>query len=189
MDNLDWLHSPTLSTTMDRLIRQYTCFLEIIFKKPGQMAVPTLGVDLAWHTPISILLSYNQSISIMTIESAKGDSLMHLNGLARSINSSPTVGYTANAPVGIAKLHGNTILYSGNTILSSSTRHSRTLAKDIRVGSRISSEPDENAHISTHQAVRSGIETSVEKEIRRERLRKSWVKASRRDVQYVYHDQ
>ena len=114
---------------------------------------------------------------------------MHLNGLARSINSSPTVGYTANAPVGTAKLHGDPILYSGNTIRSISTRHSRTLAKDLRDGSRISSEPDENAHISTHQAVRSGIETSVEKEIRRERLRKSWVKASRRDVQYVYHDQ
>jgi hypothetical protein len=47
MDNLDWLHSPTLSTTMDRLIRKYKFFLEIIFKYPSQMAVLTLDVDLA----------------------------------------------------------------------------------------------------------------------------------------------
>lgn len=50
MDEIDWLHSPGLEKTMVRLIDKYRVFLEIIAKNPESMAVPTLDVDLAWHT-------------------------------------------------------------------------------------------------------------------------------------------
>jgi hypothetical protein len=50
MCQLDWLHSPTASDTMARLITKYTRFIEIMKRNPSQMAVPTLDVDLAWHT-------------------------------------------------------------------------------------------------------------------------------------------
>lgn len=48
MQLIDWLHSPALSSTAVRVILKYQRFYEIM--KPGQMAVPTLDIDLAWHT-------------------------------------------------------------------------------------------------------------------------------------------
>lgn len=35
---------------MDRLIKKYRVFFTIMARDPGRMAVPTLDVDLAWHT-------------------------------------------------------------------------------------------------------------------------------------------
>nr|OQO18597.1 hypothetical protein B0A51_12085 [Rachicladosporium sp. CCFEE 5018] len=49
MHNIDWLHSPALLSTMSRLITKYSRFMDIM-KDPLHMAVPTLDVDLAWHT-------------------------------------------------------------------------------------------------------------------------------------------
>ena len=50
MHNIDWLHSPALPNTMRRLIVKYTRFMDIMAMYPERMAVPTLDVDLAWHT-------------------------------------------------------------------------------------------------------------------------------------------
>jgi len=50
MVKLDWLHSPTASNTMQRLLIKYGRFIDIMAENPGQIAVPTLDVDLAWHT-------------------------------------------------------------------------------------------------------------------------------------------
>ena len=50
MCQLDWLHSPSVSSTMARLITKYNRFIEIMRKNPAEVAVPTLDVDLAWHT-------------------------------------------------------------------------------------------------------------------------------------------
>jgi hypothetical protein len=49
MHNIDWLHSPALPATMTRLILKYERFVEIM-DDSAHMAVPTLDVDLAWHT-------------------------------------------------------------------------------------------------------------------------------------------
>ncbi|KAI7536754.1 hypothetical protein KC331_g11296 [Hortaea werneckii] len=49
MHHIDWLHSPALFGTTKRLITKYDRFVRIM--ADGQkMAVPTLDVDLAWHT-------------------------------------------------------------------------------------------------------------------------------------------
>lgn len=50
MVNLDWLHSPPYKTTMRRLVTKYYRFLVIMHMNPKQVVVPTLDVDLAWHT-------------------------------------------------------------------------------------------------------------------------------------------
>lgn len=50
MYNLDWLHSPAARDTMDRLLVKYSRFMEIIKSYPVRTAVPTLDVDLGWHT-------------------------------------------------------------------------------------------------------------------------------------------
>nr|POE65285.1 glycine-rich domain-containing protein 2 [Quercus suber] len=49
MHGIDWLHSPALPSTMKRLLTKYERFIGLI-ANPIHMAVPTLDVDLAWHT-------------------------------------------------------------------------------------------------------------------------------------------
>ncbi|KAM0521306.1 hypothetical protein ACHAPE_002784 [Trichoderma viride] len=50
MIKIDWLHSPNARDTMSRLITKYERFIQIMWKHPTKMVVPTLDVDLAWHT-------------------------------------------------------------------------------------------------------------------------------------------
>ncbi|KZL63249.1 alpha-ketoglutarate-dependent sulfonate dioxygenase, partial [Colletotrichum incanum] len=50
MYSIDWLHSPNARGTMDRLVQKYHRFMLIMTENPLTMCVPTLDVDLAWHT-------------------------------------------------------------------------------------------------------------------------------------------
>ncbi|KAL7920374.1 hypothetical protein ACQKWADRAFT_162965 [Trichoderma austrokoningii] len=50
MVKMDWLHSLNARDTMSRLITKYDRFMQIMTKHPTKMVVPTLDVDLAWHT-------------------------------------------------------------------------------------------------------------------------------------------
>jgi len=50
MCKLDWLHSPSARETIARLLTKYGRFMDIMKGNPSQVAVPTLDVDLAWHT-------------------------------------------------------------------------------------------------------------------------------------------
>jgi hypothetical protein len=50
MHSIDWLHSPAARKTMNRLLTKYARFMVIIQTYPLHTAVPTLDVDLGWHT-------------------------------------------------------------------------------------------------------------------------------------------
>ncbi|RGP81218.1 hypothetical protein FLONG3_600, partial [Fusarium longipes] len=50
MCKLDWLHSPTARETMNRCCVKYKRFIKILSKNPRSVVVPTLDIDLAWHT-------------------------------------------------------------------------------------------------------------------------------------------
>ena len=51
MHRLNWIHSPAARFTMERLLIKYGRYLAIVASSKGpQIAVPTLDVDLAWHT-------------------------------------------------------------------------------------------------------------------------------------------
>jgi len=50
MVKIDWLHSPSVASTMSRLLTKYQRFFSLMAANPKQTAVPTLDVDLAWHT-------------------------------------------------------------------------------------------------------------------------------------------
>lgn len=50
MYSLDWLHSPAARDTMKRLLVKYSRFLQIMQAHPLHVCVPTLDVDLGWHT-------------------------------------------------------------------------------------------------------------------------------------------
>ncbi|GJN86593.1 hypothetical protein PLIIFM63780_010174 [Purpureocillium lilacinum] len=45
-----WLRSPALEGTLQRAVERYEVFLELFALHPKQMLVPTLDIDLAWHT-------------------------------------------------------------------------------------------------------------------------------------------
>lgn len=50
MVQIDWLHSPSAMKTMRRLVEKYKRFFTIMKQNPTKFVVPTLDVDLAWHT-------------------------------------------------------------------------------------------------------------------------------------------
>lgn len=58
MVKLDWLHSPSARETMARLINKYVNFITLMRRYPKEIAVPTLDVDLAWHTHQLVPHSY-----------------------------------------------------------------------------------------------------------------------------------
>ncbi|OJZ90546.1 hypothetical protein ASPFODRAFT_56829 [Aspergillus luchuensis CBS 106.47] len=65
MDRINWLRSPTLYATINRMIRKYSVFFGIMADNPKEMAVPTLDVDLAWHThQLSPRQYYNYSVRL-----------------------------------------------------------------------------------------------------------------------------
>ncbi|KAH7371691.1 hypothetical protein BKA66DRAFT_590700 [Pyrenochaeta sp. MPI-SDFR-AT-0127] len=50
MRKMDWLHSPSIMSTAQRLIVKYHRFVQLSADDPKKGVVPTLDVDLAWHT-------------------------------------------------------------------------------------------------------------------------------------------
>lgn len=48
MHSIDWIHSPALASTEQRLKEKYGRYFAILARNPGQLVVPTLDVDLAW---------------------------------------------------------------------------------------------------------------------------------------------
>lgn len=49
MHSIDWIHSPALASTEERITEKYQRYFAILASHPCQVAVPTLDVDLAWY--------------------------------------------------------------------------------------------------------------------------------------------
>ncbi|KAJ5591410.1 hypothetical protein N7450_005382 [Penicillium hetheringtonii] len=49
-EKIDWINSPTLEATVGHFIKKYGNFFQIISKNKGRAVVPTLDIDLIWHT-------------------------------------------------------------------------------------------------------------------------------------------
>ncbi|TEA13203.1 hypothetical protein C8034_v003071 [Colletotrichum sidae] len=50
MYNIDWLQGPAPRGVMDRLLQKYHRFMLVMTENTLSLCVPTLDVDLAWHT-------------------------------------------------------------------------------------------------------------------------------------------
>lgn len=112
MHSLHWLHSPASQTTMSRLLVKYDRFFQIMVTNPGRVAVPTLDVDLAWHThQLSPRSYYSYSLS----NTAGGRFINHndkLTKISSRLDSNgqvvstrrTTAKSTQNALVGTAKV-------------------------------------------------------------------------------------
>lgn len=85
MDDIDWLHSPTVMQTMAQLIEKYTVFMSIMASYRLGTAVPTLDVDLAWHThQLSPSRYYSYCVHATGLRSSKPTFIDHNDNLSES---------------------------------------------------------------------------------------------------------
>ncbi|RJE21774.1 hypothetical protein PHISCL_05893 [Aspergillus sclerotialis] len=49
-EHLDWVHFPDVHAIIERFFGRYTAFFSIMRKNPSCIAIPTLDIDLVWHT-------------------------------------------------------------------------------------------------------------------------------------------
>lgn len=62
MNALLWIRSPALSGTLRRALSRYEAFLELFRRHPTTMMVPTLDIDLVWHTHQCSAAEYKRSM-------------------------------------------------------------------------------------------------------------------------------
>lgn len=59
-----WIRSPALQGTMQRAVERYENYLELFKLYPGKMLVPTLDIDLVWHTSQLSPAAYKASMEV-----------------------------------------------------------------------------------------------------------------------------
>lgn len=57
-----WIRSPALQGTLQRAVDRYENYLELFKLYPGKMLVPTLDIDLVWHTSQLSPAAYKNSM-------------------------------------------------------------------------------------------------------------------------------
>ncbi|GAD93402.1 conserved hypothetical protein [Paecilomyces variotii No. 5] len=162
MDDIDWLHSPALVATMDRLIEKYRVFFTIMVDNPNHMAVPTLDVDLAWHTH---QLDPSRYYTYSVVKTMPLKTFIDHDDKVAEDKLSDAFAWTSK----VYKKITNGGLYSECTcwyceairapdlsglFVSSATARAREAAQNLHNRSDISPDPSKNAHISAHNAVR-----------------------------------
>lgn len=165
MDKIDWLHSPTVFNTMDRLIKKYGVFFRIMIERPDKMAVPTLDVDLAWHThQLSPARYYKYSTSKTTFnckrmfidhddkvdEGKLSDGFAWTSKMYRRMTDG---GIYSECTCWYCEATRTSDLY-GRLFTSGSAYRGRVAADLLHDRSDISSDANKNPHISSHNAVR-----------------------------------
>ncbi|KAB8259013.1 hypothetical protein BDV32DRAFT_159732 [Aspergillus pseudonomiae] len=196
MDNIDWLHSPTVKATMDRLIRKYEVFFEIMARNPRNMAVPTLDVDLAWHThQLSPSRYFDYSIFTTRQHTRIAKFIDHDDKVAET-KLSDGFEWTSKMYKKLTKgdIYSECTCWyceairapdlSDGIFVSPSTSRAREAAANLHNRPDISSNPDKNPHISAHSAVpaetkktRSGLNPRHVKYLK---LQSNYEKARRR---------
>ncbi|KAL4875962.1 hypothetical protein BJY04DRAFT_223577 [Aspergillus karnatakaensis] len=199
MENLDWLHSPTLSDTTHRLIRKYAVFFQIMSSNPGHMAVPTLDVDLAWHThqlsphryftyslhrtkqdgKRAVLIDHDDKVSeIKLSDGFEWTAKMYRKLTDGGVYSECTCWYceaTRSSDLGPRFLPS-----------SSSATKARAAAESLHTNPCVSQDPSKNAHISAHSAVKTKPDASTlasgtdPNHVKFLKLRSEYAKARRR---------
>ncbi|KAI1927265.1 hypothetical protein LOZ65_002392 [Ophidiomyces ophidiicola] len=155
MDNIDWIHSPALDATMSRLIQKYKVFFRIMADNPGKVAVPTLDVDLAWHTH---QLS-PQRYFVYSVKTTKGRFVNHDDKIDQH-RLSDGFGWTSKM---YQKYTGGEIYSECTCWYCEAVRQSngtnslfssaRSNAIALHNQPDITSDPTKNPHISAHNSV------------------------------------
>ncbi|KAF7864055.1 hypothetical protein EAF04_007020 [Stromatinia cepivora] len=169
MANLDWLHSPVAGKTMTRLLTKYRRFIDIMRLHPKDVCVPTLDVDLAWHThQLSPKQYYDYTFS-QCFKFIDHDDKMEEDALStafewtsktyeklyRQVYSECTCWYCE----AIRSKH-----IDSSSGFFGTSKHEKVLDSFYTSGAAKQCDPNNSAHISAHSAVRieeSEIRASV----------------------------
>jgi hypothetical protein len=188
MANIDWIHSPALQSTMGRLLKKYENFFLIMATNPGHVAVPTLDVDLAWHThQLSPSRYFNYTVT-RTSQFIDHDDKIDENKLSDAfewtsrqyqkltggdIYSECTCWYCE----AIRESHTS----SAGRLFSSADRTAQQALDQLHENPQVSSDPNKNPHISAHNAVRmESAVTQMLASVKAAELEAAYQKACRR---------
>ncbi|KAI4121903.1 MAG: hypothetical protein LQ347_006705, partial [Umbilicaria vellea] len=187
MHSINWIHSPAVTSTMDRLITKYQRYIEIIALNPHQVAVPTLDLDLAWHThQLSPKSYYNYTVS-KTQKFIDHDDKIDENQLSNAFEwTSKTYQKLYNELYSectcwyceaVRESHTSTLsrLFKGNK------DYPITSALNSLNSSKDNSDPHKTPHISAHNAIHplsrnKGLTTTVH----RDHIERNYEKACQR---------
>ncbi|GFP57240.1 glycine-rich domain-containing protein 1 [Trichoderma asperellum] len=155
MVKLDWLHSPAAKATMSRLITKYGRFIDIMKKHPDKMAVPTLDVDLAWHTHQLTPRDYYDFTTKKTGKFIDHDDKIDENALSEAFEWTTKTYQSLYNEV----YSECTCWYCEGKLFNISS--SQKLADSFHAsGSASLCPPNNSAHISAHNSVRT-LDTSM----------------------------
>ncbi|KAI1313986.1 hypothetical protein F5Y03DRAFT_380844 [Xylaria venustula] len=194
MYKMDWLHSPAARETMTRLINKYKRFTTIMGKYPANIAVPTLDVDLAWHTHQLSPASYYEWMRSRTEKFIDHDDKIEENKLSTAFEWTSKV---------YQDLYGEvysecTCWYCESVRISHSSRIASKVPllqsekdkapdKFYDSGRAALCPPDNSAHISAHNSVRVEENDPIRKRIQqrmqllhKQQLEKNYEKARKR---------
>ena len=176
MNSLDWLHSPAARETMNRLLLKYSRFIQIIGSFPFNVAIPTLDVDLGWHTHQLSPKSYFNYTVKKCSKFIDHDDKMDEDALStgfewtsktyeklfQQVYSECTCWYCE----AIRSKH-----ISSSAKIFGTSKHEKVLNNFYDSGAAKLCPPDNSAHISAHSAVR--VEESATREAVFARLRET----------------
>ena len=191
MQKLDWLHSPSAEKTMTKLITKYARFLTLMKENAGKLVVPTLDVDLAWHTHQLSPMAYNQYTTLRLGRFIDHDDKLDEGKLNEAFEWTTKI-YQER----YHEIYNECTCWYCQTIQSSLTS---TVGRMFNLSSAekladnfYSSEaanmcpPDNSAHISSHNAVRV-MDSSTNKKVgsamrarQEQKLEKEYQKACKR---------
>ncbi|KAK4202939.1 hypothetical protein QBC40DRAFT_251640 [Triangularia verruculosa] len=158
MVKLDWLHSPSARQTMERLLVKYNRFFTIMTDHPGTVVVPTLDVDLAWHThQLSPGMYYNHCVSLT------GKFVDHDDKIEEDVLSAQFEWTSQKYQEKYGEVYSECTCWYCEAIRAShvsglsgvlGVSKQERLADNFHASGRASScPPDKSAHISAHNAV------------------------------------
>ncbi|RYO82480.1 hypothetical protein DL766_006333 [Monosporascus sp. MC13-8B] len=173
--SIDWLHSPAARETMTRLIRKYRRFTNIMARHPDHIVVPTLDIDLAWHTQqltprvyfdwmvkeTEKFIDHDDRIDEVKLTCAFEWTSKTYQEEYKEVYSECTCWYCESIRASHASSLGKLLGISKNQKVSDSFHDTRRANL---------CPPDASAHISAHSSVRLDDVSSLQAGIRQQRL-------------------
>ncbi|KAL9084496.1 MAG: hypothetical protein Q9159_005192 [Coniocarpon cinnabarinum] len=184
MQDIDWLHSPAIASTMSRLIQKYERFVQIMGTYKSDMAVPTLDVDLAWHTHQLAPSSYYSYTTVLCGKFIDHDDKVGELKLSDSFaKTSARYQKMFNAPYSEC-----TCWYCEAIRAEHTSSLTRTFKKDRErsIQEQLHDCPENGNHISSHGVIRPVMDSLDERRYTaavqkyETQLRSAWEKACKR---------
>lgn len=186
MVDLDWLNSPAVSSTAARLVTKYTRFMSLMAQFKTTLFVPTLDVDLAWHThQLSSSSYYNYTVTNCgqfvdhddkIAETKLSDAFSSTTQLYEMLFKEAYSECLCWYCEAIRASHAPTKGLFKKTLLTSDAEK-QLYAHAAELG--ISDDPAKGNHISTHNAIRPTEQSYLTKKAQ-DKLQKDFEKAVKR---------